>query len=508
MKLLTCPQIRELDRYTIEHEPIDSIDLMERASVAASREIACRWDQSHTLCIFAGPGNNGGDGLAIARLLALEGYRVRVWLFNTKDRLSPDCAENLNRLSAMSEVELTEVRQSFDFPALQPSDIIIDALFGTGLNKPLNGGFAVITHKINTCPNTVVSIDIPSGLMSEDNTYNDLHNVVKADLTLTMQLPKLAFLLPDTAPFVGEWKALDIQLADEGIQSQNSPFYMMEAEELRQMLRPRPTFAHKGTMGHALLIAGSLGMAGASILAAKACLRSGVGKLTLHTASANGPILQTSVPEAVLHLDEDPNVVSQCTEIRPFSSIGIGPGLGLDELTLETVCEYLCMSDSPLVIDADAINALAQHPEWVRHIPSESILTPHVRELEGLIGQCPNAYERLMRTQDWAIQHQLFVVIKGHYSTICTPTGKAIFCPTGNAGMATPGSGDVLTGILTGLLAQGYTPYEAAQLGVWLHGTAGDLAADDLEQECMLASDIISHLPGAFRKLKGRKNKT
>jgi len=505
MKILTGTQFRDLDRYTIEHEPIRSIDLMERASTAVAREIAHRWEKDRTMCVFAGPGNNGGDGLAVARILARQGYQVKVWLFNIKGHLSPDCTENRDRLIGYPRVELNEIKQSFDFPVLSPKDIVIDALFGTGLSKPLNGGFAGVAHKINATNNTVVSIDVPSGLMCEDNTYNDLNNVVRADLTLTIQLPKLAFLLPETAPYVGRWKALHIGLSDEGLELLNASFYIMETSELRHMLRPRPAFAHKGTMGHALLVTGAQGMAGAAILASKGCLRSGVGKLTVHTAADNCNILQTSVPEAILSLDRRNSNVTEYIETRNYSCVGIGPGLGTREATLMAVREYISLHDGPMIIDADAINALARNPEWLRNIPAGSILTPHIKELEGLIGRCANGYERLLKTQDFAIQHHLYVIIKGHFSAICTPTGRAIFCPTGNPGMATPGSGDVLTGILTGLIAQGYSPSEAAHLGVWLHGMAGDLAAAEMEEECMLASDIIRHLPGAFKKLRQKK---
>lgn len=509
MKILTGKQHAELDRYTIEHEPIESIDLMERASEAVAEEIMHRWDNKRTVFVFAGAGNNGGDGLAVARLMAEQGYRVAVYLFNVKGKLSEDCEINRDRLNDMMEDEemakhlvLKEISQGFDFPRVRPNDIVIDALFGTGLRSSLSGGFAVVARKINTTHAHVVSIDVPSGLMCEDNAFTDRNIVVHAELTLTIGLPKLAFLFPENETCVGEWKVLDIGLSAEGIEQANTPYSVMELGEMREILHKRSAFAHKGTMGHALLIAGSYGMAGASVLASKACLRSGVGKLTLHTCSVNNTILQISVPEAIILPDKNGRFISETMDTERYQAIGIGPGIGQDEATALAVKQYIAIASDPMVIDADALNILSKHREWMSHIPTGSILTPHVKELEGLIGSCANSLERLNRAVELATRGQAYIIVKGHYTAICTPQGRVLFCPRGNSGMATPGSGDVLTGILSGLLAQGYTPGEAAILGVWLHAAAGDEAALELSEECMLAGDIISHLHKAFKELK------
>lgn len=512
MKILTGTQHAELDRYTIEHEPIESIDLMERASVAVADEIVARWDNRRTVFVFAGAGNNGGDGLAVARLLVGQGYRVAVYLFNVKGTLSEDCEINRDRLLEMLEDEdtskrlvLKEIQQGFDFPHVRTQDVIVDALFGTGLRSPLSGGFAVVARKINTSHAHVVSIDIPSGLMCEDNSYIDRNTAVHAELTLTIGLPKLAFLLPENETCVGEWKVLDIGLSEEGIEKANTPLEMMELAEVRELLHKRSSFAHKGTMGHALLVAGSYGMAGASILASKACLRSGIGKLTLHTCAANNNIIQISVPEAIIRPDKNGRHICEAIDQERYQAIGIGPGIGKEEETAMALKQYIALASDPVVLDADALNILASHKEWMSHIPTGSILTPHVKELEGLIGAQANSYERLVGAIDLATKCHIYVIVKGHYTAICTPHGRVLFCPRGNAGMATPGSGDVLTGILTGLLAQGYTPCEAAMLGVWLHATAGDAAASELTEECMLASDIVKHLAVAYKELKTAK---
>lgn len=509
MKILTGTQHRELDRYTIENEPIDSIELMERASRAIASEIMQRWDKQRTVFVFAGSGHNGGDGLAVARLLFTQGYRVAVFLFNIKGKLSIDCEINRDRLQELLEDEtaherlvLKEITQGFDFPKVHQRDVVVDALFGTGMKGALTGGFAVVVRKINALHAHVVSIDVPSGLMCEDNSFTDRNSVIHAELTLTIQLPKLAFLMADNASCVGEWKIVDIHLSPEGIAKTNTPYSLIEQKDVRELLRTRPAFAHKGNLGHALLVAGSYGMAGAAILAGKGCLRSGTGKLTLHTCASNHTIIQISVPEAVMLPDKSTRSISETPDISPFSAIGIGPGIGQDASTANAVHEYLALADAPIVVDADALNILGEHREWLSHLPSGSILTPHVKELERMTGSCASSYERLTRATELAVQYHIYVILKGHYTAICTPQGRVFFCPRGNAGMATPGSGDVLTGILTGLLAQGYAPSESAILGVWLHASAGDLAAGQLGQEFMLASDIITHMSGAFWKLR------
>lgn len=512
MKILTGTQFSELDRLTMEGEPIDSLDLMERASQAVAREVMQRWDDRRMVYVFCGPGNNGGDGLAVARIMVRHGYKVGAYLFNVTGRLSEECAANWDRLEELAEslqtasprtgsLTLHEITQGFDFPRVRPCDVVIDALFGIGLKRPLNGGFAVVAKKINSTGAHVVSIDVPSGLMCEDNAYTDRTLVVHAELTLTMQVPKLAFLMGENEQCVGEWKVLDIGLLQEALDGLDSPYSIMEEAEVKDLLRVRPRFAHKGSMGHAMLVAGSYGMAGAAILASRACLRSGVGKLSLHTPACNNVVLQTAVPEAVLLLDANKSVVAETMDMTAYQAVGIGPGLGQDDHTAVALQTYLSLADDALVVDADALNILGAHREWLSHLPSGSILTPHPKELERLVGQCSTSVERLQRAQDLAVTYKVYVVLKGHYTALCMPSGRVMFCPLGNPGMATAGSGDVLTGILTSLLAQGYAPAHAAMLGVWLHASAGDLAAEELSEPAMLASDIVGHIGAAYRKL-------
>ena len=501
MKILTGGQFRELDLFTIQNEPIESIGLMERASRAVTDEILRRIpDDGRRFFVFAGPGGNGGDGLAVARMLADAGRVVMVYLFNVRGQLNPDCEANRDRLRERDDVQLVEITSELVFPELRADDIVIDALFGTGLNKPLSGGFALVAKRLNQSRCMVLSIDIPSGLMCEDNAYNDPSAIVRADVTLSIQLPKLAFLYAENQRFVGDFVLLPIGLSAEGLDALKTHLWLTEATEMRSLLRCRPRFAHKGTMGHALLVAGSRGMAGAAILASRAALRSGVGKLTLHTPHACLDIMQTTVPEAVVQMDVDADLVTSAIDASGYQAIGIGPGLGRSRYTGAALHDYLRQQVCPMVIDADALNLLADNKDWLHDIPSESILTPHPRELDRLVGHSQTSFERMNRARNLAITYGLFVVVKGHYSQVCTPTGDVYFNPTGNPGMATPGSGDVLTGILTALLAQGYLPAEAVQLGVYLHGLAGDLAAEELGEESLIASDIISYLPKAFLK--------
>ena len=512
MKILSAAQLKLADAYTIEHEPVSSTNLMERASRAVADKIRARWSASTPVKIFAGPGNNGGDALAIARMLSESNYKVFVYLFNTSDSLSPDCQINKQRLldfqtmkSSMlgsCNVELTEVTSQFKPPKLDEGDLVVDGLFGTGLSRPLNGGFASVVKYINASPATVVSIDVPSGLMCEDNTYNVMNHIVKADVTYTIQYPKLAFFFSENEQYVGEWEVLDIGIIDPCNDETKTPYHFTKREDIRAMLKTRSRFDHKGSVGHALLIAGKKGMAGAAILSARACMRGGAGKLTVRTPESNVRIMQTAVPEAVLNIDVDPNCFSQSFDTSDYDAMAIGPGIGTSSYTVQAFIEQVSMSKCPMVIDADALNILGSHRGWISQLPRRCILTPHKKELFGLISTTRNSYEELERTRELCVRQQIYIVIKGAYSAVVTPEGNVFFNSTGNPGMATAGAGDVLTGIILALLAQSYVPEAAARLGVYLHGLAGDLAADDLCYEGLISSDLVDYLPKAFRALR------
>lgn len=502
MKILTGEQIGELDKYTIEHEPIASVDLMERAASAIAGAIAAKWNSSTPIVVFAGPGNNGGDALAVARILEGRGFKVCTFLFNVYNRLSEECAFNKERLEeSCSKGVFCEITNDFDPPKLTADTVVVDGLFGVGLNRPLAGGFASLVKYINQSPARVVSIDMPSGLMAEDNTNNDPANIVKADLTLTLQHSKLAMFLGDCRKYLGKVRVLDIGLSKEYVEETHCCYETLDADYVKRQMMSRPDFAHKGTMGHALLIAGAYGMAGAATLAAKACLRSGVGKVTAVTPRCNYNIMQITVPEAVVMLDRE-DYFSESVPTEGISAIGIGPGLGMQEGSALAMMAQIQQAQCPVVLDADALNMLGAHGMWLDQLPEELIMTPHLREFERLLGvKCHGDYDRLRAAREMAADLKAYIMLKGHHTALCMPDGNVIFNTTGNSGMATAGSGDVLTGIITALLARGYNRKHACLTAMYLHGLAGDLAAAELGKESLMASDIIAFLPKAFKTL-------
>ncbi len=508
MQIYTSSQIRSWDTYTIEHEPILSIDLMERAAMAMTKEITARYGRDRSVVVFAGPGNNGGDALSVARQLAEAGYAVDVFLFNISNVLSDDCAANRERLIACGAVRsFTEVVSNFVPPTLTAEMVVIDGLFGSGTSRALSGGFAALVRLVNASPSTVVSIDLPSGLMSEDNTSNNKSHIIRADLTLTLGMKKLVMYLADCEQYVGEVVVLDIGLSQEYVERTRSIYTVVEEDYVRCLLRRRSPFAHKGNMGHCLLIAGAKGMCGAAILASRASLRSGAGKVTVLTPRCNTVILQMSVPEAIVKQDNNDDYFCEAIAVDGFNAIGIGSGIGTDESTAMALLSQLQRVTTPVVLDADAINLLASHRPWISQLPKHLILTPHAKEFDRLAGGVVNgSYDRLSQALAMAQRLSAYIVLKGHYTAVCCPDGDVFFNPTGNAGMATAGAGDVLTGIITALVGRGYSPRDACLVGVYVHGLAGDLAAAALGEESVIASDLIAYLPAAFKQLYDNHN--
>lgn len=506
MKIFEAEQIREIDQYTIQNEPVSSLDLMERAARAVAKEISSRWAKDTPVHVFAGPGNNGGDALAVARLLQEGGYSsVYTYLFNPSDKLSPDCEANSAFLySAAPKGRFIEIKKGvrFDFPVIGKGMLVVDGLFGTGLSRPLEGAFAALVKLLNRTEATVVSIDLPSGLMAEDNTDNLPEHIIQADYTFTFQQPKLCFFFAETASFVGRWKALDIKLSAEAIRMMDASYQSVEKEDVAAMVRPVSKFAHKGMQGHGLLIAGCRGMAGAAILSAQAAMRTGLGKLTVQTPGCNVLPLQLSVPEAVLSVDSADDYFSELPAMEAFRAVAVGPGLGQMPETQNAFSQLIESSKKPLLIDADGLNLLSAKLSLLRKLPQGSILTPHPKELERIVEPCQNSYERLQMARELAHMAQLYIVLKGAYTAVICPDKNVFFNTTGNPGMATAGSGDVLTGVILSLLGQGYSPKEASCLGVYLHGLAGDLAARELGVHGLIAGDIVRYLPNAWKELE------
>ncbi|MBQ8422820.1 MAG: NAD(P)H-hydrate dehydratase [Coprobacter sp.] len=501
MKIFPTGDIKEIDRYTIQHEPIASIELMERAATAITEAIVARWDTRHPVVVFAGPGNNGGDGLAVARMLQAGGYMVECYLFNPRQNLSPDCLANLARLKE-SDCTVHEITKEFTPPRLDAHTLVIDALFGSGLSRPLEKAYAAVVQYINASGATIVSIDIPSGMLGDDCGLCRRENIIHPTLTLTLQFPKLAFFTAEEAPLTGEWQILDIGLHPDIIQDKDSPYHYTTHSDVATLLRHRNRFSHKYDYGHLLIVAGCRGMLGAGLLSTRAALHSGAGLVTLHTAACGESVVQTAIPEAIFSPDNDTERVTHIPDNRHYNAIAVGPGMGRDDKSRQALIELIGRAPCPMVLDADALNMLSENPLFIERLPRQTILTPHSREFDRLFGPCNTRYERLQKARDLCRRLGIIIVLKGAYTIVVTPDGNAHINSTGNPGMATAGSGDTLTGIISALLAQGYPPTEAAILGVYLHGMAGDIAAAEESQEYITAGDIIKRLGKAFRQLE------
>lgn len=508
MKIFSAQDLHKIDQNTIEQEHISSLDLMERAASAIVYEIISRFPRNKHICIFAGPGNNGGDALAIARLLLVEGYNPHTYLFNTASRLSDECQTNYDRLKAeFPTAFVDEVVKTFRPPHLTAETLVIDGLFGSGLNKPLSGGFTSLVEYINDSESYVISIDIPSGLMCDWVQKTDTRHIIRAHITYTFQFPKLAFFFRENAPYIGKWQILDIGLKPDSTTDMASRFYCVESSDVANLLRPRDRFADKFSFGHGLLIGGRYGMVGATVMAAKAAMHSGIGLTTVHAPRCANIILQTAVPEALFEPDADDFVCSEVSINSRYTALGIGPGLGhgakqtsfLRNLILENL-------KLPTVLDADALHILSRHKDLLDLLPAGSIITPHTGEFERLF-ECviDTDSHRLQQAIAMSNLYNIIIVMKGAHTAVVSPKGEVYINTSGNNGMATAGSGDVLTGIITSFLAQGYEPLKAAVLAVYLHGQAGDMAACESSEEAMTAQDIIANLGKAFRKLRNNE---
>lgn len=497
MKILSAEQVRQWDQYIINNEPILSIDLMERAAATCKNWLLENFPDVPGFTIFCGKGNNGGDGLAIARILLEQQYKVTIYILEFGRKGTEDFQTNLARLHQLPEADIHFIQSTENFHPVSKDEIIIDALFGSELNRKLEGVAEKLVEHINNTGCQIISIDIPSGLFTDHSSKGNA--AIKATYTLTFQCYKAAFFVAENEAAIGTIQLLNIGLQQKFFTTIANKFELVDIATIDSIYKTRKQFSHKGTFGHALMIAGSYGKMGAAILAAKACLRSGVGLLTCHIPQCGYEILQIAVPESMVETDtnENYNTVIE-KDLSKYKAIGIGPGIGIETETIKMMRELFNSTQHPIVIDADALNILSAQKELLTSIPSLSILTPHPKEFERLFGASNNDFERIELAIQKAAQLNCVIILKGHHTFIATATGKSFFNSTGNAGMATGGSGDVLTGILTGLLAQGYNSADAAILGVYLHGLAGDLAAKELSMEAMLAGDIVEYIGKAF----------
>ena len=491
--LVDSREMQKYDANTISHFKVPGLLLMERAAIAFVEELHRQNVDLTEVLIVCGSGNNGGDGLAIARLLFLEGHAVTVVYAGNKEHCSESNRVQQDILNAYG------ISIYMDIPEKIRPALVIDAIFGVGLSRDVTGEYADMLCRMNELSGEKAAVDIASGISADTGAI--LGTAFRADLTITFQYPKLAFMFAENEQFTGEWKIVDIGIHPDIIEQTETKYYYIELDEAARMIMKRSRFVSKHNVGHTLLIAGSKGMMGAAVLAAKAALHTGAGLVSVLSAACGEKILQTSVPEALFIADEQDSHISDIVLNRSYSAIAVGPGLGRHEETARAFYKLLGQIKRPIVLDADALNLLAGHTELIENLPKNTILTPHHLEFDRLFGKNDTSYERLNKAREMAIRYHIIIVLKGANTAIITPKGDVLFNSSGNAGMATAGSGDTLTGMITGLLAQGYHPIPAAILGVFLHGMAGDLAAEKDSQEYITARDIISQIGQAYKKL-------
>ncbi len=492
MLLLSAQQIEEWDAFNMQHEPIQSIDLMERAAERCVDWISANNFSDKKIKIFCGKGNNGGDGLAIARLLLRKNYDVQVYILEFGAKGTDDFQINLHLLHQVT-TEIHFIQSSEFIPAIDANEIVIDALYGSGLNRPLQLLSKEIVEHINISKAEIISIDVPSGMSIDKSSKGN--SIIRAKHTLTFQLLKLCFLVAENADYFGEVYVLNIGLLPDFIHKTLTLFEIVSQKAIASYIKSRKDFSHKGNYGHALLIAGSKGKTGAALLAAKACLCTGAGLVTVNIQKEDQSTVNTFLPEAMTAERNIKNTFDQ------FSTIGIGPGLGTNNEAQKLLLQVLQEYKKPMVIDADALNIISENKKLLELIPAGSILTPHPKEFERLVGECENDFDRLNKAIELTTQYPFIVILKGHY-TLIAENGKGYFNNTGNAGLAKGGSGDMLTGMISSLLAQNYQPLHAALIGVYLHGLAADLALENQSIESLLATDVIAAIGKAFNYLR------
>ncbi|SEK39429.1 yjeF C-terminal region, hydroxyethylthiazole kinase-related/yjeF N-terminal region [Aquimarina amphilecti] len=500
MKIFSADQMRKADEVTIQSQEITSLELMERAATQIFNVLHQRLQGAPIpIHVFCGLGNNGGDGLVISRLLVEHGYHVKTYIVNFSDKRSDDFLVNYDRLKAMGTEWPTQLKSDEDLPEIKQQDMVIDAIFGIGLNRPLVPWVINLIKHINASRCFTLSIDVPSGLYA-NKAPDDPEGVIYASTTVTFQLPKLIFFLPETGQYSQDMEVIDIGLSREFISQTPGFAELIGKNEVLSLYRPRHKFAHKGDYGHCLIIGGSYGKIGSTVLATEAALRIGSGLATAFIPECGYDILQSTIPEAMVITDNEDDYISNIKFDLEPSVIGVGVGLGTKDKTIVAFEEFLKQNKTKLVIDADGINILAYKPEFLKYIPSKTVLTPHPGELKRLIGDWKDDFDKIDKVKDFSKKNDCIVVIKGANSLIVYQ--EDIYVNTsGNPGMATAGSGDVLTGIITGLISQGYDPLHAAVFGVYLHGSAGDLAIQQTGYQGLLASDIVSHIGKSYLEL-------
>ncbi|MBA4348461.1 MAG: bifunctional ADP-dependent NAD(P)H-hydrate dehydratase/NAD(P)H-hydrate epimerase [Thermodesulfovibrio sp.] len=515
MKVVTSDEMREIDRVTIEKYGIPGPVLMERSGLAVALRVKELYS-SKKVVVLCGSGNNGGDGLVAARNLHNMGFRVNILIFAPKDALSPDCKAQYEIAKKIGVP--VEFRKGINRRDIHGS-VVIDAVFGTGLSRIVTGEIAKIFTLLNNSDTHVISVDIPSGISSD--TGKILGQAIKADFTITFGLPKRGHYLYPGAEYTGKLFVEDIGFPDGLLSSNKIKVDLIEKEFITGLIPQRPKYSHKGDYGHVLVVAGSKGKTGAALMTAKACMRSGAGLVTIGVPESLMNVFQRRVTEEMtLPLPDDGRGMLSANSINTildFASkkadvVAVGPGIGVSSDTEKIVVELVKKSPLPIVIDADGINCLKGRRSVLKNAKSPVILTPHPGEMARLLSQKSGdrsqksevelrkeiEQDRINMAVSFAKGTGTYVVLKGVPTIVSVPEGNAYINTTGNPGMATAGSGDVLTGIIASLMGQGLNPVDASILGVYLHGLAGDIAAKKKGEHSLIASDIINSLPAAF----------
>lgn len=498
MKILSGAQIKEADNSTIISKKITSLALMEHASTQCYNYIKKNFKiHQKAIKVFCGVGNNGGDGLVVARLLASKAVEVRCYIVHFSEKKSDDFIENYNSIKKHKNIQCIDIINNEHFPDIQSSDIVLDAIFGVGLTRTPEGFCKKLIQHINGSNATVISIDMPSGLFTESPVL-DKESVIKSTVVLTFQVPKLALLLPENAAYCNNFKIIDIGLDQEFIDTLSVQNLFITKSFVKSLFKIRTKFQHKGSFGHALILGGSLGKIGAVVLSSKAALKIGSGLVSAYIPKCGYQIIQTAIPEIMVEVDTE-NELNYFNFKSNATTIGIGPGMGTSEKTSEGFINFLKEYTNPLVLDADALNIIATRKDDLNCIPENSVLTPHPKEFERLVGTWKNDFDKLQKLKEFSSKYGCIVVLKGAH-TVIVNKDTCYFNSSGNVALATAGSGDVLTGVITGLIAQGYTPLNAAIIGVYLHGKTAEIYTAKNPLETFIASDIIELLPKALKK--------
>lgn len=507
MKIFSPKEVQAIIRHTIDHDGVSMTEVVNRMGAAVAKEVADRWDPGVDLVVFAGWDTNGAYALAASRLLIEQGYRPVIFLFNIGgSRISADCANQKKFLNKQfPQADFHEITSGFDIPELNSDCVVIDGLFGADIDRPISKSFGMLIRAINESCATVISIEIPSGLFSVWNTNNSVRDIIRATVTLCIEGPCLSFFMDEYMDLIGEWKVVDLDLSREAARNSTYAYYLIGYNDIHRILRPRKAATSKADYGSALLCAGSYGMMGAAVLSARACLRAGVGKLTCYAPKCGYEILQTAVPCAMYRADPAETAISRLVPDRDYSAIGIGPGMGIADSTIDAFegLLKLCSAKSkPLVIDADALNCIAERPIMMNYLPMYSVLTPHAGEFDRIFGAQPSAEARLRKAVEIAAYHNIIMVLKGHYTAVVRPDGRVHINSSGTPALATPGSGDVLTGIITALMAQPKMSSETAAItGVYIHGVAGEIAERDHGAYGVTAADVADNVGRAIRTI-------